>query len=148
MLDVARWTLNVRAAPAVRPPPFGGYPSAQTGAITPATFRRSPLDRTYRSAGKRGVSTPTPSTTHMKNTLLRLLLALICTVCTAMGDDKLQPKLDTIVDNAMKGYNAGDAKAFFADYASTVSAIATPENYKAMYEDAHKAKLGKFVSKT
>jgi hypothetical protein len=83
----------------------------------------------------------------MKN-LIRLLLALVCTALTAIGDDKLQPKLDTIVDNAMKGYNAGDAKAFFADYASALSAIATPENYKFMFEDTHKAKLGKFVSKT
>jgi hypothetical protein len=82
----------------------------------------------------------------MKNTFIRLLLALACTAF-ALADDKLQPKLDTIVDNAMKGYNAADAKVFFADYASFAASIATPENYKFMYEDTHKAKLGKFVSK-
>lgn len=84
----------------------------------------------------------------MKNTFIRILLALVCTTLTAFAaDDKLQAKLDTMVDNAMKGYNAADHKVFFADYTAAAAGITTPETYKALYEDMYKAKYGKFVSK-
>jgi|GEM_PF-3220511 len=84
----------------------------------------------------------------MKSSLLRLLCVLLCTAFTAIAADAPPANLDKMVQNAMKAFNAGDAKAFFADYSKSSSAIATPEIYKAMYEDMYKAKVGKFVSMT
>jgi hypothetical protein len=81
--------------------------------------------------------------------LTRFLLTLLCTACLAIAADKAPAKLDTMVENAMtKGYNAGDAEAFFAEFAAVMDGIATPENFTALYDNSLvKGKLGKFVSK-
>lgn len=56
--------------------------------------------------------------------------------------------LDAIVENAMKGYNAGDAKVFFADYAKLLSAVATPAMFDALYKNAAMKEYGKYESKS
>lgn len=48
----------------------------------------------------------------------------------------------------MKGYNAGDAKVFFADYAKLLSAVATPAMFDALYKNAAMKEYGKYESKS
>ncbi len=84
----------------------------------------------------------------MKSNLLRIVLILLCSAFAAVAADKAPAKLETMIQNALKGYNAADAKAFFADYAAAAAAIATPETYKALYESGVKPQFGKFVSMT
>ena len=55
--------------------------------------------------------------------------------------------LDAIVEKAMKAYNDGDSKAFFADYAKLLSAVATPATFDALYKNGALKEFGKFVSK-
>lgn len=56
--------------------------------------------------------------------------------------------LDMIVDKAMAAYNENDAKAFYADYATMMAAICTPEVFKTLIVDGYKAKFGNYVSRT
>jgi hypothetical protein len=53
--------------------------------------------------------------------------------------------LDATVDKAMAGYNAGDAKVFFADYAKMMAAVATEGTFNLMYKSQP---YGKYVSRT
>jgi hypothetical protein len=55
-----------------------------------------------------------------------------------------QKSLDAVVDKALVGYNAGDAKVFFADYAKMMAAIATDAAFDAMYKSQP---FGKYVSR-
>ena len=55
--------------------------------------------------------------------------------------------LDAMVEKAMTAYNAGDSKAFFADYAKMVEAIATPATFDALYKNGALKEHGKFVSR-
>jgi hypothetical protein len=55
--------------------------------------------------------------------------------------------LDAMVDKAMAGYNASDAKAFFADYAKLVAAVATETTFNAMYKGVYFQTYGKYVSR-
>ncbi|MFN7976061.1 MAG: hypothetical protein U0166_27625 [Acidobacteriota bacterium] len=57
-------------------------------------------------------------------------------------------KLEGMLDNALKAYNAQDAKAFYADYAKSLAGIATDQAFNTMYKDGYMKDLGKFVSKT
>ena len=55
--------------------------------------------------------------------------------------------LDAMVESAMKGYNDGDSKVFFADYAKLLSAVAVPATFDMLYKNAAMKEFGKFVSK-
>jgi hypothetical protein len=147
-LGLPEWSLGTNFASAFRLIPFClGKCENQ-----PTSMHTASLDR---SDGKHEniftpdtQQAPRTNTLIMKNTLIRTLLALLCTAFTAIAADKAPPKLDAMVDNAMKAYNASDSKAFFADFAAAMASIATPDTYKLMYEDMAKPKYGKFVSKT
>ena len=52
--------------------------------------------------------------------------------------------LEEKVDKLLKAYNDNDWKAFFGDYAKSMSALATEPTYKMLYGDKG---FGKFVSK-
>ena len=76
--------------------------------------------------------------------LLAVALAALSTPLRAADAPK---ELESIVENAMKGYNAGDAKIFFADYAKSLSAVATPATFDALYTNMAMKEFGKYVSK-
>jgi hypothetical protein len=81
--------------------------------------------------------------------LLRIIIALACTSVVILAADKTAPAaLEASVDKALKAYNAGDWKAFFADYAQSMSALANEQTFKALYESAAKPQFGNYVSRT
>lgn len=55
--------------------------------------------------------------------------------------------LESMVDNALKAYNEGNFKAFYADFAKKTEKITTEQVFKMLYGDETKAKLGKFVKR-
>lgn len=57
-------------------------------------------------------------------------------------------KLEGMLDNALKAYNAQDAKTFYADYAKSLAGIATPQAFETMYKNNYMVNFGKYVSKT
>ena len=56
--------------------------------------------------------------------------------------------LDAMVDKAMAGYNAGDATAFYADFAAMMAAICTPQAFQALYIDNYKKTFGDYVERS
>jgi hypothetical protein len=55
--------------------------------------------------------------------------------------------LDAMVEKAMKAYNEGDSKAFFADYAKLLAGVATPATFDVLYKNKAMPEFGKFVSR-
>ena len=76
-----------------------------------------------------------------------ILTAALAFLTASLHGAEAPKALDAIVENAMKGYNAGDAKVFFADYAKSLSAIATPATFDALYTNMAMKEFGKYVSK-
>ena len=84
----------------------------------------------------------------MKPTRIFALLAAALAFSTTPLHAADAPKpLDAIVEKAMKGYNDGDSKVFFADYAKLLSAVAVPATFDMLYKNAAMKEFGKFVSK-
>ncbi len=84
----------------------------------------------------------------MKSSLTLLSLTAFLTLSTPCLRAADAPKaLDAMVEKAMTAYNAGDSKAFFADYAKMVEAIATPATFDALYKNGALKEHGKFVSR-
>lgn len=84
----------------------------------------------------------------MKPTGLIALLAAALTFSSSPLRAADAPKeLESIVENAMKGYNAGDAKVFFADYAKLLAAVAVPATFDALYKNMALKDFGKYESK-
>ena len=79
-------------------------------------------------------------------TLLPLAAVLAFSIPAVRAADAPKP-LDAMVEKAMTAYNAGDAKAFFADYAKMVEAIATPATFDVLYKNGALKEHGKFVSR-
>ena len=50
-----------------------------------------------------------------------------------MPPPELMKALDTRVDGLMAAYNAGDDKAFYADWAASMAALCTPQVFKMMF---------------
>lgn len=84
---------------------------------------------------------------------LKMLFVLLVVVsCSALFAGMMpaaeeMKTFDAIVDKAMTAYNDGDSKAFYADFASTMAAICTPEAFKALYTDTYMKTFGKYVSR-
>ena len=76
-----------------------------------------------------------------------LLPAAIFSLAMQLDAADAPKPLDAIVEKAMKAYNEGDAKAFFADYAKLLSAVATPATFDALYKNGALKEFGKYVSK-
>ena len=69
----------------------------------------------------------------MNRHIVRTLIVYLGTSLITFAADKTAPAaLEATLDKAMKAYNAGDWKAFFADYAPSMSAIATEQTFKAL----------------
>ena len=56
--------------------------------------------------------------------------------------------LEAMVDNLMAAYNADDATAFYADWASMMAAICTPQVFQTMFVDNYKKTFGKYIART
>ncbi len=56
--------------------------------------------------------------------------------------------LEAILDKVLKAYNAGDARAFWADAATKATPPPTPGTFKSLFEDYYKADFGKYLAKT
>ena len=82
------------------------------------------------------------------NSLVRAVI-LLCFVglVSIPADGADQKSLDPVVDRALAGYNAGDSKAFFADYAKMVAAVATDATFNAMYKGMYFQSYGKYISR-
>ena len=67
---------------------------------------------------------------------------------TAPAPPTLELKtLETMLDNALKAYNDGNWKAFYADFAKKVEKLISEQVFKMLYGDETRAKLGKFVKR-
>ena len=85
------------------------------------------------------------------NTIVRAVMVLCfvsCVAVSAFGQAVERKPLDATLDKALAGYNAGDSKAFFADFAKAMSAIATQSTFDAMYKGMYFQTFGKYVSRT
>ncbi len=56
--------------------------------------------------------------------------------------------LDAMIDKMMAAYNAGDATAFYADWASMMAAICTPQAFQTLYVDNYMKTFGAYASRT
>lgn len=79
--------------------------------------------------------------------IFALLASALATFSTPLRAADAPKALDAIVENAMKGYNAGDSRIFFTDYAKSLSAVATPAMFDALYTNMAMKEFGKYVSK-
>lgn len=55
--------------------------------------------------------------------------------------------LDTMIDKMMTAYNAADSVAFYADWASMMAAICTPQSFQTLYVDKYKKTFGDYTSR-
>jgi len=56
--------------------------------------------------------------------------------------------LDAMVDKLMTAYNAGDVTAFYADWATMMAAVCTPQVFQAMFVDNYKKTFGNYAERT
>lgn len=80
----------------------------------------------------------------MKHLFTAFFLALITGTIAPAADLKT---LETKVDAALAAYNAGDAKKFYADFAKSMAAIATPQVFDVLYTQGAKPQFGNYVSR-
>ncbi len=82
--------------------------------------------------------------------LMGFCCGMMLLVPAAYLDDEDKPAdmkaIDAIVSKAMKAYNEGDHKKFFADYAKAMSVIANEQTFNALYKMGAMATFGKFKS--
>lgn len=70
---------------------------------------------------------------------------LVLVALPLAADEKADRKaLDEKLAKALKAYNEGDYKKFFADYAKSMKDIATEQTFKALYEGNYKKLFGKY----
>lgn len=86
----------------------------------------------------------------MKKMLVTLLLVLLGGALFAgvLPAAEELTALDAIVDKMMTAYNAGDATAFYTDWAAMMTAICTPQAFQALYIDNYKKTFGDYTSRT
>ena len=84
-------------------------------------------------------------------TLRRFLTLLILACATAAplhAQKPADPKpLEAMLDKALAAYNAGDSKAFYADYAKMMASVATDQAYDMMFRSIYMKTHGKYVSR-
>jgi hypothetical protein len=56
--------------------------------------------------------------------------------------------MDAMIDKMMAGYNAGDATAFYADWAAMMAAVCTPQAFQTLYVDNYMKTFGAYASRT
>lgn len=79
-----------------------------------------------------------------------LALALLAgiSLSPSRAEDADPAKLEAQLEEILSAYNKDDVKAFFANWAKSVEAIATEPTYKALYKDGAKKSLGDYTAKT
>lgn len=55
--------------------------------------------------------------------------------------------LEAMLDNALKGYNEGNWKVFYADFSKRAPALTTEHVFKLLFGEETKAKFGKYVKR-
>lgn len=81
---------------------------------------------------------------------LCVVLALGLLLPALRADDEPKAdlkKLEATMDKALKAYNEGDHKKFFADYAKAMRAIATEQTFNALYKEGAMKQFGKCKEK-
>lgn len=78
------------------------------------------------------------------------LLIIACGLVAPLWAQKpADPKpLEAMLDKALAAYNAGDAKAFYADSPKSMASVATPQTFEMMYRGMYFKTYGKYVSRT
>lgn len=87
------------------------------------------------------------------NSKLVLLVIMMALVISNLWAGMMPPAedlktMDAMIDKAMAAYNAEDSTAFYADFATIMAAICTPETFKTLYVDTYKKNFGAYVSRT
>lgn len=57
-------------------------------------------------------------------------------------------KLEATMDRALKAFNEGDHKKFWAEFAKAADPLKTPEVFKALYLDGYQKTFGKYNEKS
>lgn len=65
----------------------------------------------------------------------------------AQGNEKLLRELTPMVDEALAAFNEGDAEKFYKNFAASMAALATKENFDVLYGPARE-NFGRFQSKS
>ncbi len=66
----------------------------------------------------------------------------------ASDQDPVLAQVEPLIDKLLAAYNAGDWKAFYADYGKNMASICTEQAFKTMYVDMYMAQFGKYESRT
>lgn len=76
-------------------------------------------------------------------------LACVQLVAAPSRAEEVDPKkLEAQCEKLLDAYNRDDVKAFFADWAKSVEAIATEMTYDALYKNGAKNDVGRYVAKS
>lgn len=85
-----------------------------------------------------------------KVNILCLAVMVLClsipTLAFAADSTELK-KLDTMIDKALTAYNNKDWKAFYADWAESMSSIATEQSFNALYTGMYQNNFGHYKSR-
>lgn len=86
----------------------------------------------------------------MKMMLVTLMMVLLSGALFAgvMPAAEEMAALDAMVDKLMAAYNAGDATAFYADWAAMMASICTPQVFQTMFVDNYKKNFGDYVERS
>jgi len=83
------------------------------------------------------------------------MLLMVTVFCFSLSTNALgaeptaDPKqLTAQVEKLLAAYNKDDAKAFYADWAKSVAAIATPQTYDLLFKNMAKKELGDYQANT
>jgi hypothetical protein len=74
-------------------------------------------------------------------------LSLNWNVAAAAADEIDLKAFEKSVDKALKAYNAGDHKDFWAEFSKTVDALKTKETFDLLYTNGYKTTYGKLVKR-
>lgn len=85
----------------------------------------------------------------MKHTFLAIIMVFVLATCWAglMPPEETMKVLDTKIDKLMQAYNDGDPKVFYADWATTMASICTPQIFQMMFVDGHMKTFGTYKSR-
>ncbi|MBU1109126.1 MAG: hypothetical protein KKB51_20785 [Candidatus Riflebacteria bacterium] len=86
----------------------------------------------------------------MKMMLVMLMMVMMSGALFAgmMPAEKELATFEAMVDKLMAAYNAEDAVAFYADWASMMAAICTPQVFQTMFVDNYKKTFGNYTART
>ncbi|GAB4271846.1 MAG: hypothetical protein Kow0029_09850 [Candidatus Rifleibacteriota bacterium] len=78
---------------------------------------------------------------------LFLVLSAVNLLAGAMPPEDELKTLEAKVDKLMAAYNEGVPKAFYADFAKSISAFCTPQNFKMIFVDHYMKNFGAYKSR-